>query len=131
MEKKKEREGWEERLANSTLGLERDIHWFKFIPTSEAELKKDVVYTEVAVSSGGIIFIPASMLCATVFVMQAIMEDREMYLEAEDGYYVPLEWARLNFPVLAAVFDSVDELMHDHVRDILSRITPVPPSTVH
>jgi hypothetical protein len=54
-----------------------------------------------------------------------------MYIEAEDGYYVPLEWARRKFPVLGEMFDSVDSLMDDHVREILSDFPPVPAATIH
>jgi hypothetical protein len=118
-------------LKPKSIGVDGDIYWFKFLPLSDAELSREVVFTEVAVSSGGIVFIPATMLCASVFVMQAIKDDDEMYLDAEDGYYVPVEWARLKFPVLAPVFDSVDRLMVDHVRDIVSNRKPAPDVTLH
>lgn len=131
MEKKKYPDTLRRALESATVGAaDSDIYWFKFIPTRDVDPQNEPVFTEVAVSSDGIIFIPTTMLCASVFVMQAIMEDREIFLDAEDGYYVPLEWARANFPVLAPMFKSVDELMSGHVEDIVSNRRPVP-ITVH
>lgn len=114
-------------IEDCTIALDENIFWFVFSSAEDPRAPK----VTVAVAEDGAVYIPAGLLNHSRLVVGAAVNDVQKIIETKEGdYFVPIVWARANFPVLAPLFDHTEYLLRPNIEKLKEfRKTGIPPET--